>query len=178
MPETPEWLSVEDDDDDKQTGGGGTETLQDVRKFARRRDREAKKLEAEVEELRQFKATIVEKETESAIATAFEAVQLNPSHAKLFKALNPEITPEGITPDAIQAFAAEYALPTVQGEVVQEPEKKPEGFTPVTTGQAPPLKEYDHEEIRDLMKQGKYDEVNAAYAAGRVKKQELPWTTV
>lgn len=176
MSTPPEWLSADDDDDEQQHGGGKTETLQDVRKFARRRDREAKKLEAELAELREFKTTYDSEKLEGTLSKAFQEAKLDPDHAKLFKAMNPEITADAITSDAILSFAAEYKLPTVEGEAVQTPEKPEQGFTPVTTGQAPPLKEYDHEEIKSLMAQGKYDEVNAAYAAGRVKKEVAPWT--
>ena len=163
------------DDEDDEEPGQKSKPFTDLRKHARGLERQLKEVTPELEELRQFRMSVMEERKEQAISKAFEEVNLNPAHAKLFKALNPEVEVESITPEAVASFASEYALIAVSGEEVEAPEEKPAGFKPVVTGSGAPLKEYTSEDVMTLLRQGKVEEANAAVSSGRVAKESVPW---
>ena len=175
----PDWSTIvaDNDDDEDTTGGDASKNFKDLRKFAREADKERKALAAEVESLREFQAQVVSERKEQALTTTFKEVGLNPAHAKLFQALQPDLAPEDITPEAVAKFASEYSLVTTTGETVEAPEETV-GFKPVTTGNGPPLKEYTSEEINKLLREGKFGEVESAVKSGKVVKEPVPWTTM
>jgi len=127
----------EDDTDDEDLGNEGqaSSTIQDLRKAFNRVKQEKKDLEARVEELSAFQATVVKEKRQAAVTSSFEEVSLDPRHVKLYEALNPDVALEAITAESVAAFAAEYGLVTTSGETV-EAAAAPSGYTPVTTGQA------------------------------------------
>ena len=122
------------DEDEDQEFDGQSSSMQQLRKAYNRMERENKALKQENDELVGFRGEVLKERKDKAIASSFEEVGLNPKHAKLFQALNPEVEIEQITPQSVAAFAAEYALVTTEGGEVAAPE--PTGYAPVTTGQA------------------------------------------
>jgi len=153
-----------------------TSSMAELRKFAKRMEREAKHNMKELEELRQFQQSVMSEKREAAITKAFTEVGLADAHAKLFKALNPEIEVETISVDTVSKFADEYQLPLAgSNEVPEAPEVKPEGYRPVTVGSAAPLAMLTSDDVEKLMKAGDFASVNKAYAEGRVEKETVPW---
>jgi hypothetical protein len=179
MSDSRDWSQIVDADDDEETSGGdASKNFKDLRKFARERDREAKKLAEEVEQLREFQKSVTAERKSQALTGAFTELDLNPAHAKLFEALNPDITPEDISKETVAKFAVEYGLATTQAGGEVEATEEVVGFKPVTTGNSLPGKEYTSEEINTLLREGKFSEVDAAVKAGKVKKDPVPWTTL
>lgn len=163
-----------DENEERETpAGDSNQNFADLRKFAKARDKAAKEAEKELERLRAFEAEVVSERKEKAIASAFEEAGLNPQHTKLYKALNPDITPDAVSPEAVASFAAEYGLVTAAGVPAEVPEEKPAGFTPFTSGQGSPAAELGKLTIEDaqkLIREGKYDEAQKLYKEGRVEK--------
>jgi len=178
MSDNPYDLSDQDNEDEGNEVNDNA-TIQELRKYAQRQERAVKAAEKELSDLRTFKADVISERRDSAINSAFTEVGLSPAHAKLYKAMNPEVEIEAITVDSITAFAAEYSLPTqATGEVPAAPEPAPTGYHPVTTGSAAPLAMLSQDEVDQLMRDGDFAAVNKAYAEGRVKKEEVPWRRV
>lgn len=156
------------DDDLNETGGdGGTDSnpVKQVREALKRERQRAKELETQLNELAAFKASIEEKQRDEVLTVTFKEVGLNEKHAALFKKLNPEAE---ITADAVRAFASEYELPTVSGDVVTPPEAPaPTGIRPVVTGSsAPDLGTVTIEDAAKLPP----EEASRLLAAGRVER--------
>lgn len=166
------WL--DEDVDETEGEKSPNKNFADLRKAYNRAERERKALATEIEELRTFRTEVTEKETQAKVQHVFEEVGLNPAHAKLFKALNPEVGSDGVTVETVAAFAKEYALVTTTGEALPEPEQKPEGFKPVatTSGSSSGPAAMSLDEAKVLIHQGRYDEVNKLYQEGRVEKLE------
>lgn len=144
----------------------------DLRKAYKRSERQLKATEKELAELRDFKQVIVQQQRESQLASVFAEVGLNTKHAALFEKVNPEAE---VTPEAVQAFAAEYDLVTNAGETVEAPETPSSGFTPVTTGAPGAVTMLDQEDIRKLVKANDWDAIKKAYDQGRVEQVSVPW---
>lgn len=166
------WLDEDSNEDEEREAPN--KNFAELRKAYNRAEKERKALAAEIEELRTFRAEITERETQARVQSVFEEVGLNPAHAKLFKALNPDVGPDGVTAEAVAAFASEYQLVTTSGEPVSEPEPKTEGFKPVATpsgsGTGPAVMSLD--DAKQLIHEGRYDEVNKLYQEGRVERME------
>jgi hypothetical protein len=110
---------------------GSNKNFADLRKYARKMEREAKAANAKVEELSTFQASVLEERRTAALDTVFKEVGLSPKHAALFAKVNPDAD---ITADAVKSFAAEYELATVTGDVVAAPETEASGLTPIIKG--------------------------------------------
>jgi hypothetical protein len=102
----------------------------------------------ENEELRAYKAERDRADRENSISGIFTEVGLNPKHAKLFSALNPE---GDVTAEAVASFARDYALISEDQEI-ETPEPARQGFTPTAIPEGAPLgaKTYSVEEWRNL----------------------------
>jgi hypothetical protein len=124
-----DWDSLEDGGDT-----GSNKSFADLRKYAKRMEREVKEAKAANETLTAFQAEVLAERKAAALDTVFKEVGLSPKHAALFAKVNPDAEP---TADAVKAFAAEYELATVQGEAVEAPEPEAEGLTPIVKGSAP-----------------------------------------
>lgn len=171
----PDWDFDEDGSQDS-TGDGESKSFKDLRNHAKKLEREQKAAMQELEELRAFRTQVIEEKREAALSTTFKEVGLPETHAKLFKALNPELEVEKITPESVFEFAKEYGLVAAETPAPEKQEAKPTGFTPVAIGQPPSLKTYTTEEINALLRAGSYDEVNRAVKEGRVEKEATPWS--
>lgn len=168
----PDWDDV---DGDETNGDEANKSFKDLRNYSKKLEREAKARETELEELRTFKTETVTKQMDTTIGAVFEQVKLPPEHVALFKALNPSIEAEAITPEAVVAFATQYKLAPIEGQELPPQAKEDEGFTPVVVGSTPALKTYDAAEIKSLLAAGNTEEVNRAYKEGRVEKEPVPW---
>lgn len=130
-----------------------------------------KQLQKELEELRAFKVEQDRVAREQSITSVFSEVGLNPKHAKLYSALNPE---GEATPETVAQFASEYGLVTNAGDEVEAPAPQPKGFTPTIVSEAsiPGSKVLSHDEFVELMK----TDPNKAFQlhqAGRVRLDSL-----
>jgi len=172
-------FDLSNDGDDEGSGVGDNVTIQELRKAYQRQEKAVKAADKELSELREFKAKVVAEQRETAITAAFTEVGLNPAHAKLYRAMNPDLEVESITAESVAGFAAEYSLPTeTTGTVPDAPEPAKSGYRPVTTGSAAPLARLTQEDIDRLMREGDFETVNKAYAEGRVEKESVPWRQV
>lgn len=169
----PDW-DIEDGNEGTD-GDGDNKSFKDLRNYSKKLEREQKAALTELEELRAFRAQVVEEKRDATLGTVFKEVGLNESQAKLYKALNPEVEPDAITPESVFNFAKEYGLVAAEAETPAAAEPEKAGFTPVQVGRPSPLKTYTQDEIRDLMSSGNLEEVNRAYAEGRVEKTSAPW---
>lgn len=169
-------LEDEDDSNEDQSGSpkaGESKNFADLRKYARKMERERNAFEKELTELRDFKSSIEGERKEATIKSAFEEVGLNPKHAALFSRVH-----EGeVTVDAVKAFASEYELPTTEGAAVEPPVKEEPGFRPVVTGTPTGAAKLSAEDIKKMLSSGEIEAVNKAYAEGRVEREETPWRT-
>lgn len=128
-----------DDDDDTDEGAGTTsgskddnKSIKDLRSAVRRAEKAEKAALAELEPLRAFKAERDATERAAAITSAFEEAKLNPTHSKLYAALNPEAE---VTADSVRQFATEYGLIDTAGadaDVASGAVVQSKGWTPVT----------------------------------------------
>ena len=111
--------------------------------------RKLAKAEKELEELRAFRAERVKSDRENSITKVFSEVGLDPRHARLFAALNPE---GEATAELVATFANEYGLVATTGEEVEAPAAPERGFTPtvIAEGQALGAKVYSVAEWRQL----------------------------
>jgi hypothetical protein len=171
MSENPFEISDDVDDDEDHGAPKDNSSFAELRKAYNRAEKERRTFEKEVQELREFREAVTEEKREAALSTAFSEVGLNPAHAKLFKALNPQIEVDNISSEVVAQFAVDYALTAVSGETPQLEEKQPEGYKPVVTGTASPLAKYSAEEFQALA----WDEKVAAIKSGRVEKETAPW---
>ena len=124
-----DWDSIEDGGD-----AGSNKSFADLRKYAKRMEREAKAAQERTEALEAFQAEVLAERKAATLDTVFKEVGLSPKHAALFAKVNPDAEP---TADAVKAFAAEYELATVAGESVEAPAPEAEGLTPIVKGSAP-----------------------------------------
>jgi len=170
----PDWDDI--DEGDGQDGEEKNKSFKDLRNYSKKLERESKAMASELEELKAFRTQITEERRDAALGATFKEVGLSESHAKLFKALNPEIEAEAITPESVFNFAKEYELVSADTAAPEAAPEKKEGFTPVVVGQPAPLTQYTTEEVQKLLREGKTDEVTRAYKEGRVVKESVPWT--
>ena len=154
---------------------GDNKTIKQMREAVERAERRAKNAEKQLEKLTEFQNTVLAERREQAVSSVFTEAGLNPKHAELYKRINPDIEVDAITADAVTAFAAEYGLATSSGDVPEAPEVKPEGFTPVTTGNAAPSASISDEQISQWLNEGNLEAVNKAFKDGRVQKESVPW---
>lgn len=128
----------------------------------RKLEKEMKALSTELEDLRAFRAEREKQDRANSVSTAFQALGLNPLHAKFY-------TGEGdVTEDAVKAWAVENQfLRLEEGEAAPEP--APAGFTPtvIEGSQALGGKVYPFDEWMTLS-QSDPDKANAIWKAGRV----------
>lgn len=119
--------------DDLEDGGdtGSNKNFADLRKYAKKMEREAKAAQAKVEELAAFQAEVLAERRAADLDRVFEQVGLNTKHAALFTKVNPDAE---VTAEAVKAFAAEYELTTVAGDVPDAPEPEAQGLTPIVKG--------------------------------------------
>ena len=143
--------------------------------FAQQR-KELAALKKEAEELRVFKAQREQLDREDTIGSVFTEVGLNPKHAKLYAALNPEGEANA---ESVAQFAAEYGLVTAEGEPVSAPAapEPQKGFVPtaIPQGQSLGSKMYSHEEFMDLLQKDP-DKAMQIHQAGRVELYRSPQT--
>jgi len=172
--EDPFALDDDVEEADENQVDDGNKSFADLRKAYKRSERQIKANEKELEDLRVFKQTVVTEQRKGAIETTFKEVGLSPKHALLFEKVSPDVE---VTPEVVQAFAAEYDLPTQAGEAVQAPEAQPQGFNPVTTGTTPAAGMLTHDDVKGLIRRGDMQAVEKAYAQGRVIKEQPPWAT-
>ena len=152
-----------DDDEDDQTNP--QQDSKSKAAFAQMR-KDLKAAQTEAEEGRAWRAEREKSDRENAITGIFTEVGLNPKHAKLFSALNPEGDP---TAETVAQFAAEYGLVTTAGEEVEAPEPRSPGFTPtvISEGQALGAKTYNAAEWLELSRSNQA-EAQKVLASGRV----------
>lgn len=166
--------------DDAPADGGqqGSEnsTVRELRAAIERAEKREKALVRENQTLTEFKDTVVGQQRDAAIAKVFTDAGLNPKHATLFKTLNPDLTPDGVTPDVVSKFASDYELPTSEGKVPDAPAPEEPGFTPPPTVPRTPSTRLTNEDVSELLAKGEIEAVTAAYREGRVEKEEVPWT--
>lgn len=175
MPEEeadPFALDDEDTDENQVEDGDANKNFTELRKAYKRSERQLKATEKELEDLRVFKQTVVAETRKGQIESTFKEVGLSPKHALLFEKVNPEAE---VSAEVVQAFAAEYDLPTQAGEQVEAPTPQPQGFNPVTTGTTPAAGMLTHDDIMELVKAGDMGAVEKAYAQGRVIREPVPW---
>lgn len=160
----------EDDSDEELDSPGDSKNFADLRKAYNREVKARKTESAELEELRTFRQAVTTEKREAVIQAAFTEVGLSAQHAKLFKAINPDVDVSTINAETVGGFAKEYGLGVASGEEdVDVPAPKPEGFSPVVSGQAAPLARKmardewlnlhttDPARARQLFEQGKVD---------------------
>lgn len=141
------------DDEDEPQSDSKPAASKDNAAFAQMR-KELRDLKKEADELRAFRVDREKADRETAISGVFTEVGLNPKHAKLFTALNPE---GDATPELVAKFATEYGLVTNEGEGFEMPQPASEhrGFTPtvVEGGSTPAGKTYNREEFDQIMRE-------------------------
>ena len=158
-----------DDDTDTSTPGENS-TIKELRSAYRRAERSRKANETELAELRQFKQEYDGKVRTETVSKLFEEAQLNPAHAKLFLALNPDVEP---TAEAVKAFASENQLTTTTGEEVPPPA---DGFEPPSGFNPPQVQRYTQEQFRDLQRNNP-EAARRALEKGLVEPVDVPWST-
>jgi len=125
--------SFESEDESLEDTKVESKPFAELRGHARKLEKQLRSYEKELSELRSFREERVKAERTAAVESTFKDVGLNPKHAKLWAALNPEAEP---TAEAVAGFAAEYGLVTENGEQVEAP--APPSFTPtLPTGAGP-----------------------------------------
>lgn len=158
---------------DESDSGAESKDFVTLRKYARKQEREAKALAAEIETLRAFKAEVEQAKRAETLVSTFKEVGLSEKHAELFAKVNPEAE---ITADAVKAFANEYSLPTVETqEVPDAPDVQPNGFTPVVTGHGPAIEQVSIDDIDKLRAAGQFAKVEELFAKGLVAEEPAPW---
>ena len=175
----PTPFAAPDQDDDDETGtdgapGADSKNFADLRRFANKRDREAKQYETELSSLREFKEGVEKEKRASVIEATFKEVGLNPKHADLFSKLNADAE---VTVDIVKNFASEYELPTIAGQSVPPVDAPPAGFNPVTSGSPAPLAKLTMEDINKMLASGDTAAVQDAFKKGLVEKEVAPWST-
>jgi hypothetical protein len=112
-------LDPDEESEEQQPTAEESKPFTELRKHARKLEKALKERETELDELRRFRQEREQREREQAIATTFEQVGLNPKHARLFAALNPNVEP---TTEVVAQFAQEHDLVTGDAKV---PEPQP-----------------------------------------------------
>lgn len=164
-------LGEDDDDDEGVTPQQTSKPFNDLRKALRAAKKAIREKDAALAEAETFITEVKTERRTQALETTFKEAQLDPTYAKLFeKVAGAEAE---VTVDAVKSFASEYKLPTLSGETVETPEVKPEGFTPVVTGQGGELKKYSPQEALELVK-GDPVKFQQLREAGRVELLKLP----
>jgi hypothetical protein len=122
-----------DEVDDENDGASGTDSknFADLRKYARKMEREAKAAQAQVEELTSFRTEVLAERRTADLDRVFSEVGLSPKHAALFAKVNPDAE---VTADAVKSFAAEYELTAATGDPIDAPELQAEGLSPIVRG--------------------------------------------
>ena len=165
------------DDDDEESGKTKDDSAEQraSREFARMR-KELKTSGEELETLRAFKVEREKVDREASISGVFQEVGLNPQHAKLFAAVNPD---GEATAESVAKFATDYGLVTTEGKPVEAPKKGDRGFMPtvINEGQALGSKTYTHEEFMELLKTDP-DKAIQLHQAGRVALNKSPQTII
>ena len=172
--EDPFALDDDVEEADENQVDDGNKSFADLRKAYKRSERQVKAQEKELEDLRVFKQTVVTETRKGQIESTFQAAGLSPKHALLFEKVNADVE---VTPEVVQAFAAEYDLPTQAGESVEAPTPQPTGFNPVTTGATPQAGMLTRDDIKALINQKDFDGVAKAYEQGRVIKEPPSWVS-
>lgn len=163
--------AVTDEDDEEEADS--TDSSQDDNKnfVALRRDRNrldklVKAQTPELVELRTFKASVEAERRTAQVSGIFQGAGLNPNHAKLFNALNPE---GEVTVEAVADFAKEYGLVTDEAAFgLEEAPAKTAGFKPFVGEDSPGNMKVSRvdwlarlktnpEEAQRLFKQGRVD---------------------
>ena len=163
---------IDDVDDLVEGDESDSSTIKALRAKLKELNSSLKAERTEKEELLTFRTETVEKAKANAIGSAFKEAGLSEKQVPLFKSLNPDVAPEDVTKEAVLTFAAEYDLPLASGEQAEKPKPKEEGFTPVTTGNAPSEGIISIEEASKMIREGRYDEAQKLYEQGRVQKFE------
>lgn len=173
-PFSPEFDEGEENEEEAQPKEGGeNQSFRQLRADRNRLEKAIKAQTPELEELRSFKAQVVAEQRNSEVGRIFQSAGLNPSHSKLFTALNPE---GEVTVQAVAGFAKEYGLvgedtsfeQVAQAERDATPPAKSEGFAPFTPENTAPaatisradwlkLMETDTEEAQRLFQKGRVD---------------------
>lgn len=163
-------MSDLDLDDLIEDNDGDSSVIKQLRAKVRELNSTAKEKDAELEELRTFKASQVAAQKSEAIGNAFKEAGLSEKQVALFERVNPDLDPASVTKEAVLAFAAEYELPLKStGETPEAPAPKDEGFTPVQTGTPPAEGKISIEEAAKMIRDGRYDEAQKLYEQGRVE---------
>jgi hypothetical protein len=176
MPEPVDDLFLDNDqdtDDGDETPVAGSEdssTIKEIRSALRRSERARKAESAELQELRSFREEYQEKQRASTVADLFKEASLNPAHAKLFLALNPDGEP---TLDAVKAFASENALVTTDGQTVDAPA---DGFVPPDTGNPPVQGKVTQQELMKIYRENP-QRARQLWEKGMVETVDVPWST-
>jgi hypothetical protein len=161
---------VADEDDFSFDGDvGETEPKQDnnpvreLRKHANKLEKDLKASQAELEELRTFKAAIDQKTKAEQVGSIFTELGLNPAQAKLYELAMPDQEP---SKEAVGKWAIEYGLASAD----EEPVPEATGFTPTTTpeGTPPGSKRLTGKEMLDAVFAGDVAGAQAAFLKGRV----------
>ena len=137
MPSVDEMFeeSASDESDDQEEAQTQSKPFTELRGHARKLEKQLRAYEKELGDLRAFREEHVKAERATVIESTFKEVGLNPKHAKLFSALNPDADPAAITKEAIATFASEYSL-APEGETELEAPPAPTGFVPMSSSMA------------------------------------------
>ena len=123
------------DETDHEDARPESKPLTEARRVARKLEKQVQAYEKELADLRAYREEHVKAERNVVIESSFKEAGLNPKHAKLFSALNPDVDPAAITKEAIATFASEYSLAPEEGSVVEAP-LQATGFVPTSTSMA------------------------------------------
>ena len=123
------------DENDEPVGAQESKPFTELRGHARKLEKQLRAYEKELADLRTYREDHVKVERATVIESTFKEVGLNPKHAKLFSALNPDADPAAITRETIASFASEYSLAPEEGSVVEAP-LQATGFVPTSTSMA------------------------------------------
>jgi len=137
--------------------------VKELRTHANKLEKTLKQREAELEELRKFKAEIDQKNKAEQVGTIFSELGLNPAQAKLYELAMPDVEP---SKEAVSKWAVEYGLATAEEESIPDTT----GFTPTTTpeGTPPGSKRMTGKEMLEMALNGDTAAAQAAFLKGRV----------
>lgn len=111
-----------------------------------RREANLASIQAEIDQLRAYKAEAEKADRIADVAAVFTDAGLSPAFAAIYTALNPDEP----TPQDAARFAAEYGLPVEQ---TQDEHPEPRGFTPTVfaSGTMASAKMYDLDEYVEVL---------------------------
>jgi hypothetical protein len=137
--------------------------VRDLRKHANKLEKDLKASQAELEELRTFKAAADAKVKAETVGSIFTELGLNPAQVKLYELAMPDAEP---SKEAVGKWAIEYGLASADEETVPETT----GFTPTTTpeGTPPGSKRMTGREMLEAAINGDTAAAQAAFLKGRV----------